>query len=366
MHKLLLVDDVTTNLDILVDTFSDTYDIRVATNGRLALDAAAEEAPDLILLDVMMPEMNGFEVLAELKKMPHLSQVPVIFITAKDSVDDKTAGFTYGAVDYITKPFEIAEVKARVATHLSLKETQTLLQFQNDHLEQLVAERTRKIALVQSAAIYCMSVLAEHRDPETGGHIQRTQTYVRLLGEKVLKSPHFTGQLTDHKLDLIVQATPMHDIGKVGVPDHILLKPGKLTVEEFEIMKTHSSIGANALGQAREMAENEPVLQYAEDLAGNHHEKWDGSGYPTGLQGDKIPLAGRLMAIADVYDALIAKRVYKEPFTHEKAVGIILEGRGVHFDPHLVDLFEEVQEEFRLTALKLADFDEERTALRGE
>lgn len=363
-NAILIVDDAEANIDILVATLVDlTDDISVAMDGPSALEAVQEFPPDLILLDIMMPGMDGYEVCRRLKADPASREIPVIFITAMSELENKTRGFELGAMDYITKPFEALEVKARVRTHLALQNARRALARQNETLEIKVRERTRELALTQEATIECMAALAEHRDPETGGHIQRTKSYVQALAMHLQDHPKFKDALTPTIIESLYLSAPLHDIGKVGVPDHILLKPGKLTDEEFEEMKKHTTHGYNSLKIAADKLGERSFLRIAMEIALTHQEKWDGSGYPQGLKGDAIPLSGRLMALADVYDALISKRVYKQPLLHQRAVDIIRQGKGTHFDPDLVDAFLNIQEEFRQIALRFADFDEERTAL---
>ncbi len=361
---LLVVDDTATNIDILVETLSGiTNDIAVAMDGASALEIAQESPPDLILLDIMMPGMDGYEVCRCLKAAPTLRDIPVIFVTAMSEIENKTQGFELGAVDYITKPFEVVEVRARVKTHLTLQKARWALAQQNEILEIKVRERTRKLALTQEVTIECMAALAEYRDPETGGHIQRTKNYVRAMALRLQRDPPYRNLLTDEAVDLLYLSAPLHDIGKVGIPDHILLKPGKLTEAEFEQMKKHTVYGRDALKVAADKLGGQSFLRFAMEIAYSHQEKWDGSGYPEGLKGEEIPLSGRLMALADVYDALISRRVYKPPFTHQRAVEIILRGRGSHFDPAMVDVFMDIQEDFRQIALRFADFEEERATL---
>ncbi len=361
---ILIVDDTEANIDILMETLADVTDnIAVTMDGLSALEAIQEFPPDLILLDVMMPGMDGYEVCQRLKANPASREIPVIFITAMSELENKTHGFELGAMDYITKPFEALEVKARVKTHLSLQKTRQALARQNETLEIKVRERTRELALTQEATIECMASLAEHRDPETGGHIQRTKNYVQALARRLQQHPKFKEMLTPAIIESLYLSAPLHDIGKVGVPDSILLKPGKLTYEEFEEMKKHTQHGYNALKVAADRLGDDSFLRIAMEIALTHQEKWDGSGYPQGLKGDAIPLSGRLMALADVYDALISKRVYKMPFPHQQAVQMIVQGKGTHFDPELVNAFLDIQDEFRQIALKFADFEEERIAL---
>ena len=353
--SVLVVDDTEANVDILVDALGDLYEVMVAMDGESALETVEEEAPDLILLDIMMPGMDGYEVCRRLQADPRHKNIPIIFLTALTEIENKTKGFKIGAVDYITKPFEVSEVQARVHNHLDLK-------MHRDHLDHLVKLRTREVEVTQDITIHSLASLAETRDNETGKHILRTQRYVRALADKLADHPKFADFLRGDTVELLFKSTPLHDIGKVGVPDAILLKPGKLTDEEFDTMKTHCELGFQALVKSEEVfdLEDRPsFLSHAKDISYSHHEKWDGSGYPRGLSGEDIPVSGRLMAVADVYDALISKRVYKPPFTHEKAVSIIQEGRGQHFDPDVVDAFVEISEEFQRIAKDFEDHDEE-------
>ncbi len=357
--RILLVDDNTTNLQLLHETLDGLgYRLLIAKNGKTALAIAQKAKPSLILLDIMMPEMDGYEVCNRLKTDVSTRQIPVIFITALVDEEDEAKGLGLGAVDYITKPINPALVRARVHNHLELKHHQ-------DHLENLVAERTRRLALVQAVTIEGLATLAEYRDPETGGHIKRTQNYVKVLAKKLKEHPRFRDGLNDEIIELLYMSAPLHDLGKVGVPDHILLKPGKLTDEEFKEMKKHTNYGHDALWVTEQKLGEDSFLRHAREIAYTHQEKWDGSGYPSGLKGDEIPIPGRLMALADVYDALISKRIYKPPFPHEKAVEIIVEGKGKHFDPDIVDAFVELENTFRNIALSFADHDEERKMLSG-
>lgn len=357
--SILVVDDTETNIDILMETLEDEYDIRVALDGEAALENVAEDKPDLILLDIMMPGMDGYEVCRRLKDDPFTHDIPVIFLTAMTEEQNEAKGLALGAVDYVTKPFSPELVKARVSNQLELKKHQ-------DHLQELVALRTKELALTQEVTIYSLASLAETRDPETGGHILRTQRYVRALARRLKIVPLFETILTDEVIDLLYNSAPLHDIGKVGVADSILLKPGKLTDEEFAEMKNHTIYGRNALKVAEEKLGDNSFMQYARQIAYTHHEKWDGSGYPNGLKGEEIPVSGRLMAIADVYDALISKRVYKPPFSHAKAMDIITKGSGTHFDPVMVENLLTIENEFLQIAFSLADSQEEKAVLTGE
>ena len=343
---ILIVDDTEMNIDILVEALQDDYELIVAINGLEAIELLEEQKPDLILLDIMMPEMDGYEVLKKLKKNIDLESIPVILLSAITDSDSKSKGFSLGAVDYVTKPFEIDEVKARVKTQLRIEEARLVLESQNIVLEEMVKERTQLIERTNSAAIYCLAALAETRDPETGEHIKRTQEYVRELAFELRENEEYKDVLTNEYIELLYKSAPLHDIGKVGVRDSILLKPGKLTEEEFEEMKKHTTYGGESLMVGINELGEESFLTLAKEIALTHHEKWDGSGYPMGLSKEEIPISGRLMALSDVYDALISKRVYKGAFTHEEAKNIILESRGTHFDPGIVDAFIKIEAKF--------------------
>ncbi len=359
---ILVVDDTPDNLTLMSGLLKDNYRVKIANNGARALKIAESDTPpDLILLDIMMPEMDGYEVCRRLKADSKTRDIPVIFLTAKTEVVDETHGFELGASDYITKPISPPIVLARVETHLAIKHVQDFLKDKNVFLEEEVNKRTAEIIAIQDVTINAMASLAETRDNETGNHIRRTQRYVKVLAEKVRFNPRYAHFLNDDKtIEVLFKSAPLHDIGKVGIPDRILLKPGRFEPEEFEIMKTHTTLGRDAILQAeKDLGMEMPFLKYAKEIAYSHQEKWDGSGYPEGLSGDDIPISARLMAVADVYDALISRRVYKQPMPHEKAVGIIKEGRGTHFDPDMVDAFLELEQEFKKIADAYADSDED-------
>lgn len=351
---VLIVDDTPDNITLLSALLKDIYRIKIATNGVKALHiAATSPAPDLILLDVMMPEMDGYETCRRLKENPMTDDIPIIFLTAKSQVSDEEMGLKLGAVDYISKPISPPIVLARVATQLHLVRARNLLQDQNKHLESLVQDRTRKLAKMQDAIIMAMASLAETRDNETGNHIRRTQNYVAALARQLKHLPRFSSELTDENIELLYKSAPLHDIGKVGIPDNILLKPGKLTSEEFEVMKLHTNYGRETiLSVERYLGESNEFLRFAREITYSHQEKWDGSGYPENLSGDAIPVSARLMAVADVYDALISRRVYKPAFSHEEAIDIMRKGRGSHFDPDILDVFLKISDEFKQIAMR--------------
>jgi len=359
-YTILTVDDVLENIDIVKGILATEYLVQAATSGQMALDIIEKSIPDLILLDIMMPDMDGYEVCKALKLQRRTKDIPIIFLTAKSECHDEEFGLSIGASDYISKPFIPAILKARVNNQLMLKESRDLLARQNEVLEEKVQIRTSQLTELQDVAMVAMGALAESRDPETGNHIRRTQHYVRVLAQELANYPQYEETLTPETITSLYKSAPLHDIGKVGVPDYILLKPGKLTDEEFEAMKLHTVYGRDALVAAeKEIDTADNFLKFAKEIAYSHQEKWDGSGYPEGLSGEDIPLSARLMAVADVYDALISKRVYKPAFSHEKAFGIIVEGKGSHFDPILVDCFVAVADKFAQIAKQFADADDD-------
>lgn len=357
---LLVVDDIPENLSVMGELLQDAgYRVRVANSGRSALRyAALEPVPDLILLDVMMPEMNGYAVLEQLHREPLTRDIPVIFLTALNDARDEEFGLGLGAVDYITKPIKPAVVLARVRTQLQAKLARDWLHDQNAVLEAEVARRMADNELIQTVGIRALAHLAEIRDTETGNHILRTQGYVQALAMRLQAHPRFSATLTDHAIRLLARSAPLHDIGKVGIPDAILLKPGPLTPDEWAVMKTHAELGARAIEHAeRDIDQPVEFLSLAKEIAHWHHERWDGTGYPDGLAGDAIPLSARLMALADVFDALISPRVYKPPIPFAEARGIITDGRGRHFDPDIVDAFQDIYDQFVAIATRYSDGD---------
>lgn len=354
--KILVVDDENFYIDVLVNLLQDEYQVSVAKNGQSGLKRVfSSTPPDLILLDVLMPGIDGYEVCRQLKSDPRSQNIPVIFLTVKSEVDDEIKGFDVGAVDYISKPMSPPIIKSRVKNHLILTEARRVLEDHTKHLEQQVKDRTQEITHTQDVAIYCMASLAETRDNETGYHIRRTQHYVRLLSDFLKTHTVYRSYLDEKTISLLFKSAPLHDIGKIGVPDSILMKPGKLNDDEWQQMKTHSQIGHDALFRAEQELGRSSFLEIAREIALTHHERWDGTGYPQGLKETEIPVSGRLMAIADVYDALISKRVYKEAYSHEQAVELIISEKGTHFDPDVVDAFEQLQDEFKRIAMAFQD-----------
>jgi putative two-component system response regulator len=351
LPSILAVDDTPANLSLLANLLRDKYQVRVANNGPKALDLAFADPPDLILLDVMMPEMDGHEVIRRLKADPRTARVPVMFLTAKNSMEDEEFGLSLGAVDFIHKPISPPIVMARIKTQLQIKSWQDFLQNQNAWLKDEVQRRLSDVSRLQESSILVMVSLAEFRDECTGNHIRRTQEYARILAEQLAQLPKYAEQLTVPQIELIAKSATLHDIGKIAIPDHILLKPGKLTPEEYEVMKTHAQRGHDMLRTAgRHMGEQGDFLAMSMEIARSHHEKWDGSGYPDGLAGEQIPLAARLMAVADVFDALLTSRPYKAAMTREQAITIIEQGSGTHFDPQVVDAFMTITDELRKIA----------------
>lgn len=365
---ILVVDDTPDNLTLVSNLLKKDYRVRVAISGEKALKIALSEAPpDLILLDVMMPVMDGYEVCQQLRNNTLTAHIPIIFLTAKSEVEDERKGLSLGASDYITKPISPPILEARVKTHLVAKAHADFLTDKTAYLEDEVARRTRELTAIQDVTIQAMASLAETRDSDTGNHIRRTQFYVRALTSKLQNHPRFSAFLTDSMIEMIFKSAPLHDIGKVGIPDRILLKPGRFDPAEFEIMKTHTTLGRDAI-QAAENSLGLKVdfLSLAKEIAYGHQEKWDGSGYPLGLSGEAIPVSARVMAVADVYDALISRRVYKESMSHDKAVAIIEEGKGTHFDPDMVEAFLSIQDEIRAIAARYADSDADMDAKRKQ
>ena len=358
---LLVVDDTPDNLLLMTDLLKDRYRVKVANSGEKALRLLqGDSLPDLILLDVMMPGLSGHEVARRLKDDPHTREIPIIFLTAMAGTEDEIHGLELGAVDYITKPIRPALVLARVDTQLKLKAAADFLRDHNEYLEQEVQRRTREVVAIQDVAIQAMASLAETRDNETGNHIRRTQHYVKVLAEHLQDHPRFRHFLSVATIELLFKSAPLHDIGKVGIPDHILLKPGRFSAEEFEIMKSHTTLGRDAIQRAEDqLGIRAEFLSLAKEIAYSHQEKWDGSGYPQGLVADAIPISARLMAVADVYDALISRRVYKAGMPHEQAVEIITQGRGSHFDPDICDAFLACCEQFQEIAQRFADTDQD-------
>jgi putative two-component system response regulator len=368
---IAVVDDQPEYLEILVSLLGEDYNVHPFTRGdSLYRYIAAGRPVDLILLDVVMPVPDGHAVCRHLKELPKMEEVPIIFITALDKAEDEANGLALGAVDYITKPFSPAIVHARVAHHVRLGRALRLIVSQNDNLERRVTERTgelvrrnaelqdalHQVAVTQDATIIAISSLAETRDNETGSHIRRTQKYVRELALALRESGRYDQELDDSVIGLFHKSAPLHDIGKVAIPDQILLKPGRLDPDEFEIMKTHALHGSRVIEAVEAQLESQSsFLRHAREIAHFHHERWDGYGYPERLAGTDIPLSARLMAVADVYDALICHRVYKRAFNHQEAVDLIRREHGRQFDPQVTDAFLRIEKRFAAIATAVAN-----------
>ncbi len=363
-QTVLIVDDTPDNIMLLSRLLKDKYHTKVATNGSTALQIAhATPDLDLILLDVMMPGVDGYETCRQLKADPRTANIPVIFLTAKSQIEDEAMGLTMGAVDYLTKPISPPILFARVATQLTLARTRQQLQHQKEHLERIVSERTAELQLMQDATIMAMASMAETRDDETGNHIRRTQSYVRALATRLRSHPRFSAELSMENIELLYKSAPLHDIGKIGLPDRILQNAGTLDPEEFEIMKLHTVHGRDTIMLVEKfLGGSNGFLKYARQLAHSHQEKWDGSGYPEQLRGEAIPLAARLMAVADVYDALFSWRPYKPAISHRKALLVMEQGRATHFDPDILDAFFEIEQRFAEIAAEFADAPDDASA----
>ncbi len=345
---IMIIDDEPGNLQVLTGILKKKdYKIRPVSGGILALQAAKIEPPDLILLDINMPDMNGYEVCSRLKADNKLKDIPVIFISALNGTIDKVKAFSAGGVDYIEKPFHYEEVQSRVETHLKLHFLQIVLETHNKKLEVLVQAQVMEITESQMATIFAIAKLAESRDDDTGKHLERVQEFCRLLCVKMSGMARFQPNINQIFIKNLYHSSPLHDIGKVAIPDNILLKPGKHTPEEFEIMKKHTVLGSATLQQVRNKYPGNSFINMGIDIARYRHERWDGGGYPDGLAGEAIPLCARIMAVVDVYDALRSKRCYKPPFSHEESRDIIIKGSGTQFDPGIIEVFIEIQDQFK-------------------
>ncbi len=349
----MLIDDNITNLSAGKCALQDIYDVLTVPSGERALQLLEKIKPDLILLDIEMPEMDGYETIRQIKANHDLDNIPVIFLTAKSDPVSEFDGLSLGAVDYISKPFSVPLLKKRIELHMLIEEQQKRLAVQNerlmdynDNLQKMVEDKTEKIVKLQDVILGTVADLVEFRDGDTGGHVERTQLYLKALVEKMLERKIYHDVVKNWDIKLVIQSAQLHDVGKIGVPDSILNKPGRLDPEEFEVMKRHTTIGKEVIDRICAKADENEFLQQAAILAYSHHERWDGKGYPCGIAAEEIPLQGRMMAIADVYDALISERPYKKAFTHEEAVKIIIDGKGTQFDPILTDLFSDINIDF--------------------
>ena len=343
---IFLVDDDITNLTIGDQALSDYYNVFTINSGTTLLKMFERRLPDLILLDVEMPEMNGYETIKRIKSNPVTGDIPVIFLTAQSTCEDELEGLSLGAIDYILKPFSPVLLRKRIEIHLLVEsQRQELIRF-NNNLMDMVEAKTKTVVELRNAILSMMAGLVEYRDLITGKHIERTQAYLHVLLNALIESGMYIKEAASWDLDLVLQSAQLHDVGKIAIRDDILLKPGRLTPEEFEAIKEHTIQGKNIIDEIKTMTTEQAFLDYARTFAVSHHEKWDGSGYPEGLKGEDIPLLGRAMAIVDVYDALISNRPYKNAISHEDAVKIIMDGSGTQFDPRMVDLFIKINRQF--------------------
>ena len=350
-QTIIMVDDHLTNLTIGNNVLDEHYNVITLSSGALLLRTLEKRIPDLILLDVDMPDMTGFDTIKLLKEHSEYSSIPVIFLTAKSDGPSELEGLSLGAVDYIAKPFSPPLLLKRIELHLLVQSQKQDLESFNDNLQKMVEEKTKTVVELQTTILSTMANLVENRDHATGGHIERTQSYLSILLNAELKNEAYKQEIQSWDKELLLQSAQLHDIGKISIDDDILRKPGKLTPEEFEKIKTHTVIGEKIIDGIKAKTSQKTFLEQARVLAMSHHEWWDGSGYPNGLKGEEIPLQGRLMAIADVYDALISNRPYKQAFSHEKAVEAIKSESGTHFDPTLVELFLSVADDFYNAAI---------------
>ena len=361
-NRIILVDDNLVNLTLGRNMLKTFYEVYPARSAAKFFEILEKVFPDLVLLDIEMPEMNGYETITKLKEDERYRDIPVIFLTSKDDAASELEGFNLGAADYVTKPFSAPLLLKRIENQLliirqknDLLANQAELQDYAENLETKVHKKTEEVISLQNAVLNTIADLVEFRDRLTGGHITRTNLYLKALFEDLVKNGIYKEEIVDWDMDFFLPSAQLHDVGKIAITDLILNKPGKLTPDEFEIMKTHVTVGVDAIEKIMSNANEHAFLQHALLIAGTHHEKWDGSGYPIGLKGFDIPLEGRLMAIADVYDALISVRPYKKAFSHEEACKIIEDGAGTHFDKTLVDVFKRVESEFARIAREIVE-----------
>jgi len=352
-RKIILVDDNITNLNIGRNVLIDVYDVFTVPSGEKLLKILEKIIPDLILLDIEMPEMNGYETIKILKSNEETAHIPVIFLTAKGDAGSEFEGLSLGAIDYISKPFSPPLLLKRIEVHLLVESQKKELKNYNDNLQEMVKEKTRTVIELQNAVLKTFAEMVEFRDDITGSHIERTQMYLKIMIDGLLQDNYYKEEVSSWDLDFLIQSAQLHDVGKIAIKDSILKKTGKLTVDEFNEMKNHTTFGVTVIKKIKENTSENSFLKHAEIFAGSHHEKWDGTGYPLGLKGNDIPLQGRLMAIVDVYDVLTNERPYKKALSHEESVKIIKEESGKHFDPRLVKIFLAYEKEFLETAQSL-------------
>jgi len=337
--KVILVDDNPINLKLARSTLMGKYDVFTVSSAAKLFELLEKTMVDIILLDVMMPEMNGYDAIKVLKNNPKTADIPVIFLTSKSDTNSELEGFVQGAVDFVSKPFSPQLLLKRVDVHVLVESQKKELEHINQNLQHLVEEKTEEIQKLQNVILKTMSNLVEYRDDVTGGHIERCEQFLKLLTEEMIKRNVYFDEVRDWDMKQFYQSSQLHDVGKIAIRDNILMKPAKLTVEEFNEMKKHTFFGEMVIERIQERTRENAFLTHAKIMAGTHHEKWDGTGYPRGIAGNKIPLQGRLLALVDVYDALISDRPYKKPFPPDEALKIIKQGSGLHFDPALVEVF---------------------------
>lgn len=359
--NILIIDDSSDDVALMSSLLKDLYKTKIATDADKAIQIAfSENPPDLILIDNITSGMVGYELCRHFKKSPETDDIPIIFLGSQAGIENQKMVFELGAEDFIAKPLDPLIFLARIKTHLHLKHNRDVLKNKTEHLEKELAKRTKEMAKIQDVTLVALGAIAETRDIETGKHTRRIQHYVKLLATKLKSHSRFKVFLTENTIIMLFKSAPLHDIGKIGIPDYILLKPGQLTPDEFDIMKTHTTIGRDAiLTVEKHLGTPASFLHFAHEIAYTHHEKWNGKGYPEGLSGDDIPVPGRIMAVADVYDALISRLVYKPPYSHEESVDIIKEASGIHFDPDIVSAFLELADQFNDIAKKFADSEED-------
>ncbi|MDR2728463.1 MAG: response regulator [Chitinispirillales bacterium] len=363
-YKIIMVDDNQTNLTIGKSMLKTFFEIIPLPSAAELFTALEKVIPDLILLDVEMPEMNGYEAIKKLKADSRFSDIPVIFLTVLDDAGSELEGLELGAADYVTKPFSAPLLIKRIEKELLIvKQRKELLKAHAslsdyaDNLETRVREKTDQVFNLQNSVLHTVADLVEYRDRSTGKHITRTGLYLKAMTDEMIRKEVYKEEISGWDMDFFLPSALLHDVGKIAISDLILNKPGKLTDDEFAIMKTHVAVGVDAIERIIDNTKKHSFLHHALSTAGTHHERWDGKGYPLGLKGCGIPLEGRLMAIADVYDALISVRPYKKSFSHEESCKIIEDGSGTQFDPSLVDVFRGIKSEFEQIALKFGDGD---------
>jgi len=350
-HKrIVTVDDNLVNLAALKKILKPRYEVFPVPSAAMMLDLLGHVKADLILLDVEMPELDGYDAIRLLKSNPNYKEIPVIFVTALSDEQNEMEGLELGAVDYIYKPYVAPLLLRRIETHLSLADHEKELQHLNNVIQKKLIAKIGEVLGLQTSILNIVAGMVESRDDTTGGHIYRIQKYLRCLIDGLMESNKYCDEIYSWNMDFVLPSSQLHDVGKIAISDTILNKPGKLTDEEYEIMKTHAQIGKDAICRMEQSTNDSSFLKHAKNFAGSHHEKWDGSGYPNGLSGTDIPLEGRLMAIADVYDALVSTRPYKDPMSPEKAAMIITDCCGTHFDPELIYAFNTVTDEFAAIA----------------